>query len=505
MRDLEHLTQKEKGELGSDDETIDSRGGNEVKGDAKSSKKTKKGRFSSARSSALRKVNDRLTSRLRKKYRSKASTVEISSTPADNTSREPDSSNPDQEPASVEQTSNENFGDSDRAARQSLTIIPTSDLAVDEPPRSPTRLSSSRSTPRTRPHDSTNPDTRPDVPLPTSSPPAYPIMDLSHSNDRQPEKAPIRGLEPEYDERDLAAYRSRISRRPSHHSERTAELTLDAEIPEVVPPFDTPRIAGSSRIAAGATRQAHVATDDKHVLERLRTMADEPSLPPTVGTSATALDPSSQAAVVPEWTELDEWETQRQLERHLTVDNTREVDTSVNADRHRRQGDSILSLPPPLFTYATSAMVADPSSNYTLGPLWSGMTGASPSLSPLPDQASSCRTPSAPPLDLPPTLVPSAPPQLDEESIPSAPPAWDDEESQASAPPLASPTRPNDNDDNVQHELLQTQGTTTPMEESNNDSDGAESILSHGDRNSRWSPSLRTSTREGRGLPRYEP
>jgi len=139
-----------------------------------------------------------------------------------------------------------------------------------------------------------------------------------------------------------------------------------------------------------------------------------------------------------------------------------------------------------------------------MGSVWTSFAGSSG-----PAEASTSRTPNAPPQLLP-MLAPSAPPQLEEGPVPSAPPPWEDEDTpeaiHASAPPLSS-SSPNHSNENLHLDTSQPSQmfTSAVEEERNNDSDGAESTTSHSERNNRWSSSLRTGEQEGRGLPRYEP
>ncbi|CAG7854187.1 SubName: Full=Uncharacterized protein {ECO:0000313/EMBL:CCA70409.1} [Serendipita indica DSM 11827] len=381
LRDVEQLERQQKGlEVSTDEEGSDS----EEQSKEKSGRKTplRKRYKAFGKSTAIRRVNDRFVARLRRKHhRSQA---------AENTSN--DAPAPDSSQTSVRSPSPR------RADLSAQSRISLDDGPRPTSPATPTVSHALENTPL--PHSPSNepaepPAVREDRAFTTSDnqPPAYPSSSTPTSARRQ-EKAPIRGREGDYDERDLTGY---------VRSFDGVTLAMPAEAPEVststeaAPSFESSLI-GSSRIAAGAIRQAHVATDDKVALERLRTMADAP----------VSSSPAPNRPMVPAWREMDEWHAEQQLESLPATEPT-------NASPPL----SDLPLPPPPSTTVV------PSNGYEIGHFWSYM-GDPPS--------SSRAGPSAPPTDTNderiPSLMPSAPPALAEEEGdggvgPSAP-VWDD-------------------------------------------------------------------------------
>lgn len=536
LRDVERQLRKERGE---DDGDVD-----------EATKKPKQGkkRKTTGKSTALRKV----TARWRRKSRQKAAlegqepqtTIPL---PSDESTNPPEPRVADASPSPGQEaqgTSPERERDTtdDVSTRPRSPSVhhpsntrPPSTFIQDSRPPSPTR---------NRPIHPNEDTEEPRVPasvLPSSEPPTYlattsrrPTAVLGRS-----EKAPIRGREEEYDDRDIAAYRTRRSTALDPLPDSNVPHTPSPDpIPEPqrereeddesAPPFVVlESTSGTSRVAAGTRRAAHVATDDKMVLERLRNMADEPArVEATIGVHPEVGDERVRSAVVPTWRDVDEWEAQQQI-RDIGDDDVDDDHEGVGASRSAEIGPLP---PPPSLTLSSPAALGDVERDYPLGSVWSAMA------LPLPPSSESGNRPSAPPDDDSNTsrvlLVPSAPPEMEEQAaVPSAP-VWgeeDQEQPQASAPPLSSnPSTPARSDLHISPIEIPRDDLAVPRSdailsraaerdsmslrqppgEEREDSDGSESINSssdgNGPRNGRWNE-MRTSGREGRGLPKYEP
>ena len=383
-------------------------------------------------------------------------------------------------------------------------------------------------------------------PPPPNSPPAYPAgndeddhtrrmtttsADVRMPDDRggRPEKAPLRGLEAEYDDRDIAAYTSLAPpsqpppiRRPSRTRVRFTDEPARGEpiVDDVTPPPDNEEVPSfealpplhvgeasssivSSRAAAGATRRAHVATDDKGLLERLRGLADEPALPggsshPPEGIPGTGDAPA--APLAPSFDELDDWHAERQLEL-VGADSTTHTSSSS-----RETTTAFPALPPPILTSTVAGQMDAP--DYALGTVWNGMGVLPPSAS----TSTSARVPSAPPLDIS-ALLPSAPPPLEDAdqvasapAVPSAPPAWDDEDDEEAEDVHSAITTEHSTRDQPESSSRGAQQQAA-VASTDSDLDGAESVIGTppGDDIPRWSDTFQTRAQERAGLPRYEP
>lgn len=394
--------------------------------------------------------------------------------------------------------------DSSSVARSSITSTVMDDGA-DNTTQTPDEVP-------TNPQIATHPEELPPPPpSPLALPPAYPAGTSRGMGTRpnaaaevagQPEKAPVRGLEAEYDERDIALYTPSATRRPS----RTRVRFIDeptSDRPEVelqdedVPRFESLSEPGSSlgpsRVAAGATRRAHVATDDKGLLERLRGLADEPTLATPSAPSAPPGDDLA-APLAPSFDELDEWDAARQLalvDAHAepTSEATEEVTPLTTSN-------GFPALPP----MPTSVIGSTDVTSYGLGAVWTGLN------------STTSRIPSAPPMDAP-GLTPSAPPPAEDVvAVPSAPPAWDDDDDDEIEEAPAS----NEQDERPRAVLS---STSSPLGSSDSsdpsagestqstDADGSDSPLGTVPEGGipRWSDTFRTRAQERTGLPRYEP
>lgn len=241
--------------------------------------------------------------------------------------------------------------------RASLTIP-----VHHSPVHTPSTISPSPSPPQTPRRQSTS------SLAPTFSPPAYLIAPQPSSS--RYEKSPIRGREDEYDDEELEAWRRRRRRRRS----------IDDE-PEV----DNPPSVSERE----SSRRAHVATDEKSTLERLRRLADQPSIDPSVVSEGSA----------PTWKQVDEWHTEQQLDMTIPSEPPHPPSTPPTL---------LTQLPTP-----TPALALD--LDLGLGSNWSEMA---PPIEEGTQQDG--LVPSAPPLESEDLDVNALPP-----GIPSAPPLWD--------------------------------------------------------------------------------
>ncbi|KAG8807819.1 hypothetical protein FRC17_004254, partial [Serendipita sp. 399] len=410
LRDLEQLERKAK--YGEDpDESGSSQNDSDSPNEKTPSKNQKPRRITSGKSSAIRRS---LAARLRRKNKSRLPVEEPQHVDTDI----PDATHavPSEVPALA----------SPDCERRSSARSQTDEPAV--PPissrsTSRSRPSSSRHSVSSRPDTQETPITPDDPNSNLALPPAYPTT-RSATHVIQQEKRPIQGREDEYDPRDLTGY----VRSPNPAIRMSASQTLQVvvqseeddtlETPQPpVPPFEGSGIAATSQVAAGATRQAHVATDDKRVLERMRSMAGAPTIHPSASNAVLIANQAEHTARAPTWDDLDEWHTEQQAEQHGTFPERQSA-----SDLPARVGPSAstgLSLPPPPTLPSSPIMLTDVS-ELRLGHIWTAIDRERPSE----------MTASAP--DVFPVLpVPSAPLLDDEhpvEAEASAPPAWDEED-----------------------------------------------------------------------------
>lgn len=567
LKDLEQLERKRKGEEDSDTETMDStsvsedssfqgkKSAREKRGKAGELEKEgpHKGSKSTGKSNAFRKANDRIIARLRRRYRSKAAA----------TDHPPEAGNPVTEnntntPAlaiTIEETS-ENAPSTPvhspnplNNTRHEDTSPRSPNLALDEAPPSTTDSTETSSllSAQQQLHDQLRPSTpttsnerqHGESSVPTTSPPAY--LGAPFSMTSRNEKTPLRGLEDDYDERDLASFRAshgvraRSSQRRSRRNAASSSIQdpihsveIESHYSDTIPDEPLPPIDAAIRVAAGATRQAHLATDDKAVLERLRNLADEPLYVHLPGHSqrspsqpaSSSQDADQPVARAPEWNEMDRWHMEQQIQEHAQSEDLEEVQSSVHAGSSsknilpnlglRGQPSSSITLfpalpPPPTLSFISQSMIPDGevSSTHTLGQVWNQLqSGSSLSASELEPQHMS--VPSAP--DSMSMLLPSAPPCLeDEEAAPSAPPIWDDAEDEEAGPSgeerSSIPSIPSIPSTSAAHSSFAHGRSDTSISDRGPDGSSSEEEGS----NSQWPASLRTTRREGAGLPKYEP
>lgn len=316
----------------------------------------------------------------------------------------------------------------------------------------------------------------------TSNPPAY-IRAGRSWTPRRAEKAPLPGLEAEYDERDLERWRaSRLIASSSSTSPRRKSIARSAVAPEL-----------------GRVRGVHIATDDKAELARLHSFADQPgaTLPPT------EVLPNTDAPTVPDFGVVDDWYTESQLEQVSSLDQPPSPTLPVPIL-------SRLPLPPPpepsllprhsphydSHDHDTSYQdTHDMNQAYTFRRVWGRVN---PSVGP-----------SAPPKEMEENtlsrglervqhleeLTPSAPPLLDDPisgaHLPSAPTLWDEDESREPAPGSVPPPDAS---------------TESPLDEQSESRSGSsgEDAGAHPDVRVRWVQQRRVEM-EGLGLPKYEP
>jgi hypothetical protein len=650
LRDIEKLEKQKSGDeedrSGEDDENSDAASTGSATSDGLSEKKRRKSTVNGS-SSAIRKIHKRLA-RFRRRHRVKKSeTIEeiVAQRFVERGPRPEDSSAASiiSNTTSVSRSSTSRRSISHRSAASASAegtienhVAPlrnTLDDAMEPPPPPPPihpdlsmgNIVGEGGSERGRPRITiTGSENIPPPLSPNAEPPAYPTTSGNlqvrtgnavedHRSSPIPEKAPIPGLEAEYDDRDLASYvgtttttssglfNSRLStsgtrlsvrtsapptRRPSRvrfvdeaeeHQQRVdgggnGQEEQD-ETEEQVPSFEafdslpgSSSLAGAVRVAAGATRRAHIATDDKGILERMRELSDEPSMghvpsepqpppPPPPSVLLSDVDqprdgdiivrppppPGTLAAVAPSFTEIDQWELERQmaltngapvstsnLESPSTTASTSVTTSPSSYHRAANPSNGFPALPLPVSSMSGSADVG-----YGLGTVWSGLNVAAPSGSST-SRSGKARVPSAPPLDVPSSRPSAPPPMLDEPSgieLASAPPAWDDEEevdggsialegstSQGRAidtlPEASEATTSNTRQPEspmvlpIPHADVDIDADTD-ADGNGSDADGAESVISTPpdieDVNSRWSATFRTRASEGAGLPRYEP
>jgi hypothetical protein len=558
LRDLERLEKQKKGEDGSDTETLYSSSLSESSGhhDGDSASKEKRGKAgsdknanhkgskSSGKSNAFRKANERIIARLRRRYRSKAA-----ATDAPSEAGNPVTENNTNTPA-LAITSEETSENASRITVQSPTRLENvrhedaspinPNQAVDEaPPSTTTAEASSPSSSHRRLREPSEPSTPippnelrlgEPPPVPTTSPPAYLG---SPSISRRNEKRPLRGLENDYDDRDMATYRAnhvvrtqssqRRTRREitSNSSLQDSMLSIETEphYSDTIPDEPLPPIDATIRVAAGATRQAHLATDDKATLERMRALADEPSYSHSSGhpryshsqPSSASQEADQLTALAPTWGEMEQWHMDQQIQEHAQSEDVEDVLSRSAAGPSkntipnlgfRAQPSTVVTLfpalpPPPTLSFISqSTSEGEVSLTHTLGHVWNQLQSRSSPSAPEPEP-SHRNMPSNPD-----ALLPSAPPCLDDEEIvPSAPPIWDDEDDEAEAsgeerlPNASVPST------SAAHSSF-TQERSNPLI-SNRRQDGSSS--EEEGPNSQWPADLRTTRREGAGLPKYEP
>ena len=321
----------------------------------------------------------------------------------------------------------------------------------------------------------------------TSNPPAYLGTGRSWTS-RHTEKAPLPGLEAEYDDRDLELWRaSMLAAGSTSSSARPRSVTRPRSVIELEqPPPSLNRV-----------HRVHIATDDKAALARLHSLADQPDapLPP-----AEAF-PISGTPTVPAFGVVDDWYTETQLEQVSSLDqHSSRVSPAPVVSR--------LTFPPPPESYLLSrhhnSLIHDRSYHdtqdmneaYTFRRVWGGTTAPSvgPSAPPMEmeQDGSRRRVGRAESLE---GLVPSAPPLLDDPissaQIPSAPALWDEENethepARGSAPLLeASPLGGDEQSESISGSSRGVAGA-------------------HPDVRVQW-VQQRQVEMEGVGLPKYEP
>jgi len=323
----------------------------------------------------------------------------------------------------------------------------------------------------------------------TSNPPAYLRIGTSCTS-RQTEKAPLPGLEAEYDERDLGRWRaSRLAASSSSSRPRPRSIAPSAIEPEL----DTPPPPSLNRVHG-----VHIATDDKTALARLHSFADQPDAPVP---PAEALSISG-SPTVPAFGVVEDWYTETQLEQVSSLDQS-------SSQALPAPVLNPLTFPPPPEPYLLSrrhgSLVHDRSYHdtqdmneaYTFRRVWGGTTSSiGPSAPPMEieEGSSSRRVGQDESLE---GLVPSAPPlpgdPISGAHIPSAPALWDEENetyepARDSAPPLEA-----------SRELPL--GDQLSGSASDNSRGGADA---HSDVRVQW-VQQRQVEMEGMGLPKYEP
>lgn len=377
-----------------------------------------------------------------------------------------------------------------------VTEVPDSSEAQAEPEGIPASFTLSASSTHSVDQDQGMPSPSDDIALQppqtvegyASNPPAY--LGIGNSwTPRHVEKAPLPGLEAEYDERDLERLRvSGLIASPTNARPRPiARSALESELDMQPPPLQ------------GRMYGVHIATDDKAALARLHSLADQPDaiLPP-----AEAF-PKPDAPTVPDFGMVDDWYTETQLEQVSSLDQPSSPAPTL----------SRLTLPPPPEPYLLSRHspgldslphdtsyhdMNDMNEAYTLRRVWGGTT---PPVGP-----------SAPPMETVDDdfgqglqrdqhlqgLVPSAPPLLDgaiySAHLPSAPVFWD-AENETHEPPGGSVPPP----------LAATSESPLGDEQSEPTSGSSrEGAGDHSDVQVRWVQQRQVDI-EGMGLPKYEP
>jgi hypothetical protein len=270
----------------------------------------------------------------------------------------------------------------------------------------------------------------------TSKPPAY-RGEGGRRTLRGTEKAPLPGLEAEYDERDLNQWRASrpaadstsVGVRSRSRARSTVEPELDVQSP---PPLTT------------HVRRMHIATDDKAELARLRSLSDQPDTP-----FPPQAFPIPDGPTVPDFGVVDDWYAEAQLEQVSPLGR-------FSSPSSPAPTPSRLTLPPPPVPYLLSRHSSphdprardtsyhdahDMHESYTFRPVWNKLTPrVGPSAPPMMEEDSSNRE-----LENMEALVPSAPPLPDDPinslHLPSAPQLWDEENEsleppRSSAPPL---------------------------------------------------------------------
>ena len=322
----------------------------------------------------------------------------------------------------------------------------------------------------------------------TSKPPAY--LGTGRWTSRHIEKAPLPGLEADYDERDLERWRaSRLAAGSTSSSPRPSSIARSAVEPELRmhPPPSPSHMHG-----------VHVATDDKAVLARLHSLADQPDapLPPTEAFSI------SSAPTVPAFGVVDDWYTEAQLEQVSSLNQPSSPTLPARALTR-------LTLPPPpepylllrhhdSLTHDTSYHdTQDMNQAYTFRRLWRGTTPrVRPSAPPMEMEGdgSSRRVDQDERLE---GLVPSAPPVLDHPissvHTPSAPALWEEENESHEPPRGSAPLLEASSESSLGGE--QSESTY------NGSRGGADA---HPDVRVQW-VQQRQVEMEGAGLPKYEP
>ena len=323
----------------------------------------------------------------------------------------------------------------------------------------------------------------------TSNPPAYLGTGRSWTS-RHAEKAPLPGLEAEYDERDLERWRaSMLAAGSTSSSPRPRSIVRPRSAIEPEQPLPS----------LNRVHRVHIATDDKAALARLHSLADQPDapLPP-----AEAF-PISGTPTVPAFGVVDDWYTETQLEQVSSLD---------QSSSHVLPAPAVsrLTFPPPPESYLLSRHHNSPTHDrsyhdtqdmneaYTFRRVWGGTTtpNVGPSAPPMEMEqgGSRRRVGRAESLE---RLVPSAPPLLDDPissaQIPSAPTLWDEENethepARGSAPPLEA-------------------SGESPLgdEQSESTSGSSRGVAgAHPDVRVQW-VQQRQVEMEGVGLPKYEP
>jgi len=332
----------------------------------------------------------------------------------------------------------------------------------------------------------------------TSNPPAYLGMERSWTP-RRDGKAPLPGLEAEYDERDLERWRA--SRHVPSCSSSSPRLRSSIVRSAVEPELETRPPPRPRRVHG-----VHIATDDKAELARLHSLADQPdaALPPA------SMSPIPDAPTVPEFGVVDDWCTETQLEQVSSLDKPSSPTFSPPILGR-------LTLPPPPEPYLLSRHslrhntlthdtsyhdTYDMNEAYTLRQVWGGTTpNLGPSAPPVVEEDGVTRGPERD--QTVEGLVPSAPPLLDYPTsnahlLPSAPAFCDcDEENESheppcgSAPPLEAPS--------------EAPAACDEGSESTSGSSGEDARANaHPDVRVRWVQQRHVDI-EGVGLPKYEP
>ncbi|KAG8858866.1 hypothetical protein FRB91_009110 [Serendipita sp. 411] len=486
LRDLERLERKAKYGEDLDDSGSsqgDSESSNEKTAEA-ASKRQKTRRIISGKSSAIRRS---LAARFRRKNKSRPPLEESKDVDEDVT--DTTRAVPSDTPSAAAPLSDEQIS-SARSQTDEPVITPTISRSTsrNRPPSSRRSISAqpeSQNSTNTTPPDPPNPD--------LTLPPAY-IMTRRSTHATQEGKLPLPGHEEDYDPRDLTGY----VRSPNPAIRSTVNQTLSATVPveddvtaedtqPPAPPFEGSAMATTSRVAAGATRQAHVATDDKRVLERMRNMAGAPTLPPSVSTTVLSSTQAEHIARAPTWDDIDDWHTEQQAEQHGVSGNVAEGQSASDISTLMGPPLSVgLSLPPPS-TLPSSPRLYGDVTDLRLGQVWTRVDG----------ETARELTASAPEgiPELP--SAPSAPFMEMEDAIEaSAPPAWDDEAEDVATAETTSSAVPESGDQS--HATSTADAHLTAIDSRLESRPGTS-------RRSRFSATLDTPTTEGQCLPRYEP